>query len=219
MMHKKVNTLEALAVAEYAMIVNNNQIIRVNDSVRKPNLQYLFEHFGIDVHAGSVPVTDSLLTVAEDIKKYFEYYQVMATLKSVRVSKFQTKIVELISRPTVSSKDFGLLIWAPKVYADVLRRDSAKQLLLSKAHSSRHLGQEGEKITVDFTLVEQRYVRAWLVYSALGYDAHGNIIRFMSKHKDRCATGRYSARVKDHWHDHFLNGAQITILNHVRPAK
>jgi hypothetical protein len=140
----------------------------------------------------------------------------MQTLVS-RGDKFLTQINNLLAQPTVTAKDFGLIAWAPKLASDYQKKDNIREVSARFEYASRYIGQVGDKIIIEFTLIDSRYIKTMDCYAVYGHDVQGNLIFYWAREQKKIVqTGQIQGRVKTHKRDGYRGDACVTTLNYVK---
>lgn len=214
---KSYPTLDVVSAAIAAYESNGRNILRNpirGDLVQDPNRQLIANY--LEGNGAPFVVNDFHRKEAEGIVQYLQQTVIMQSLKGTP-DRFLGQAVDLISAQTVSTRDFGIVAWVPKLADDYQRKDRVREISARYEHHSHYVGHTRDKITTDFTLLEKRYVKtldSWAVY---GYDAAGNLLFYWARSLDKiCEVGRISARIKDHREDEYKNNARITVLNYVK---
>jgi len=110
----------------------------------------------------------------------------------------------------------GIIVWAPKLTVDIQRSRDIKEISAAYELSSKFVGKPGDRIEFNFTLIEKRFVRSIDTWSAYGHNEQGNLVQFLTKHEELCATGRIRARIKSHDKNRYHNNANVTVVNFVK---
>jgi len=214
---KSYPTLDVVSTAIAAYESNGRNILRNpirGDLAQDPNRQLITNY--LEGNGAPFVVNDFHRKEAEGIVQYLQQTVIMQSLKGTP-DRFLGQAVDLISAQTVSTRDFGIVAWVPKLADDYQRKDRVREISARYEHHSRYVGHTRDKITTDFTLLEKRYVKtldSWAVY---GYDAAGNLLFYWARSLDKiCEVGKISARIKDHREDEYKNNARITVLNYVK---
>jgi len=210
-------TLEVLAVASLAYRQSGNKIIRdtITEGDRKlyPNRVIIEHHF---TNQSQVIVTNHDCEAAKGMQTYLEQTVIVQSLKS-SPDRFLGQMAELISKPEISNRDFGLVAWAPHLVNQYQRKDRVREISARYEHTSRYIGTVGQKITTDFTLIEKRYIKSMDCYVVYGYDANDNLIQYWARTLDKiCEVGKIIGRIKAHNEDEYHNNARITVMNYVK---
>jgi hypothetical protein len=142
----------------------------------------------------------------------------MTVLTKGYVPSFLNTINDLLKDSTMNINHAGIMVWAPKLAQDIQRSQGIKEVSAAYEHTSKFIGKKGDRIEFEFTLIEKRYVRQVDTWSAYGFNEQGNLVQFLSKHEELCATGRIRARIKAHDINRYHNGAHVTVLNFVKAA-
>jgi hypothetical protein len=133
-----------------------------------------------------------------------------------RVNDFQFSLSEAISQPTCTQRDCGLVAFVPKTYAGMLERQEKDEAKFGLAGTSEYLGRVGEKIQLDFVLIDSRYLQQYNCHSVTGHDGNGNMVSFLTAHQSLARSGRISGKVKRTEVSQYHNGAKVTQLNFVK---
>ena len=156
-MKQKFPTLEVLATAIAAFAHNQDRVERDTISTADghtivPNRQLISEY--LEGNRANLPaVSDHDRKHAEGIVQYLQQTGIMQTLIS-RGDRFLGQINDLLSRPSVTAKDFGLIAWAPKLASDYQKKDNIREVSARFEYTSHYIGQVGDKITTEFTLID-----------------------------------------------------------------
>ena len=220
------NTIDALAVAIFAFETNQKKVVKevtqwTDGKIKHyPNKHYLFGTFAKisnnPVYPAAVEITQDLVEKATALKTYVEQMVTMSMLTKGQVNPFVHKLFEMIKEDQLHFNNFGFIIWAPKVMLDGERASSIKEISAAFEHSSKYIGKVGERLSIEFTLIEKRYVRSVDTWSAYGHDDQGNLISFLTKKEELIVSGSIKGRIKAHEQSRFHNNAKITQLNHVK---
>ena len=140
----------------------------------------------------------------------------MQSLKG-KPDRFLGQLNSILANQEVSVKDFGIVAWAPHLVEQYQQRDHVRELSARHERSSRYTGRIGETVTVDFSLIEKRYVQSTDCYAVYGYTEHDNLVFYWAKTLDKvCEVGRIQGRVKAHREEEYRNNAKVTVLNYVK---
>jgi hypothetical protein len=219
-MKQKFPTVEALATAIAAFTHNQDRVER--DAITTadgctiiPNRQLVREY--LEGNRANLPiVSDHDRKHAEGIVQYLQQTGIMQTLAN-RGDKFLTQINNLLAQPTVTAKDFGLIAWAPKLASDYQKKDNIREVSARFEYASRYIGQVGDKIIIEFTLIDSRYIKTMDCYAVYGHDVQGNLIFYWAREQKKIVqTGQIQGRVKTHKRDGYRGDACVTTLNYVK---
>jgi hypothetical protein len=216
-----VNPREALAVAVLAFRANGNRVVKDTTDKQYANKSYLQSYFfplKTSHKQLTVEMTPGLLEAADDVKVIIDHAVTMEVLTKGYVPSFLNSIHELLKEDAMNINHAGIMVWAPKLAQDIQRSQGIKEVSAAYEHTSKFVGKVGDKIEFDFTLIEKRYVRQVDTWSAYGYNEQGNLVQFLSKHEELCATGRIRARIKSHDKNRYHNNANVTVVNFVKAA-
>ena len=219
-MKRQFNTLDILAVAITAFNHNNHRVVR--DAIKDeagteivPNRQLVKEYT-----QGNKFQLDTGITadrdLADTIISYLQQTEVMQSLKG-KPDAFLHQLNQLLLQPEVTEREFGLLVWAPSVYAGYQKKDAVREVSARFEYRSRYISKVGAKITTDFTLIESRYVKSMDCYAVYGHDPESNLIFYWAKDQKKIVQeGKLSGRVKLHAEDKYRGNAKVTTLNYVK---
>ena len=217
---KNLNTRQALALAIFAFR-KNGKVVKEATQEATSNKLIIWDYFvplKTDLPRPRVEITEELLEAADAVKTVIDHAVTMGMLTRGHVPGFLGSIHSIIKEDTVKSKHLGILVWAPKLAADLKKAEGLKELSAGYEHASKYIGKLGDRIEFDFTLIEKRYVRPLEAWSAYGYNEQGHLVKFLTKHEELCATGRIRARIRQHVVDSYHNMAKVTSLNFVKAA-
>jgi hypothetical protein len=219
-MKQKFPTLEALATAIAAFAHNQDRVERDATTTADgckiiPNRQLIGEYLEGN-RANLRIVSDHDRKHAEGIVQYLQQTGIMQTLVN-RDDRFLTQINDLLSRSTVTAKDFGLIAWAPKLASDYQKKDHVREVSARFEYTSHYIGQVGDKIITEFTLIDSRYIKSMDCYAVYGHDAQGNLIFYWAREQKKIVqAGQIHGRVKSHKRDEYRGNACVTTLNYVK---
>ena len=140
-------------------------------------------------------------------------------IQGLKINEFTKNVYDLISRETVKLFEIGLLVWAPKIAADMSERQQKRDTIVENGFKTEPLGKVGEKVEIDFTLVRQGYVQALNCYSAMGHDGNGHAVGFLTQHQNLLKSGRIVGKVRKFGADQYNGGVMTTSLNYVKVPK
>ena len=194
-------TLDAVAAAcaVYRLLGNTVKKSELNDT-SKTSKAMLLDHF-----SGAEPlvITQSDLDRAQEVTDYIRQRNMMDTLAGRSNSPFFLSVAGLLEKDTVSSSDFGILAWAPKLTDDLSKTDDHNQEIRRVLHDSRYIGTTGKGIELEFHALSNRFIRSDNSYNntgkyvVLGHDAAGNAVEFWSSTPVE-GTVNIRGRVKGH---------------------
>ena len=216
-MKSKYPTVNVVATAVAAYEFNGNKIFRDSFSEGEPvvpNRQLILDH--VQGNGSPFVVNDIHVKQAEGIIQYLQQTVIMQSLVN-KVDRFLGQTTELLSNQTVLNKDIGILAWAPHLADQYQKKDRVREISARFEHHSRYVGHVRDKITVDFTLIEKRYIKSMDCWAVYGSDASDNLIFYWARSLDKiCEVGKISGRIKDHKEDPYHNDAKVTTLNYVK---
>jgi hypothetical protein len=163
-----------------------------------------------------VAVTDVDREMAETVVTYVQQKSTLNALTGAKVSAFVQDLIELAGAENINSRQFGRIVWLPKLYTDMVAKDEAKQDLAHYIITSRYVGKIKDKLEIDFTPLTVNYSRDYNCYRHLGHDGHGNLIGFLSKAQH---SGPIKGNIKKHSTSSYHSNAKVTYLNYVQGVK
>ena len=202
-----------------AMFDNNLFFDTEKDAVVEviPNKTLMFNSFAIE--PGSNPElvpTDEDFAQADAAISAIQGDVLIKKLADRRVSDFIFSLSKAIGQPACTQRDCGLVAFVPKTYTGMLERQAKDEAKFSLAATSEYLGRVGEKIQLDFTLIDSRYLQQYNCYSATGHDNNGNMVNFLTAHQSLAKSGRIAGKVNRTEVSQYHNGAKVTQLNFVK---
>ena len=214
----KFDTTEVLTVAQAIFRLEGNRINRGDfDFVAKvqqvSSKEHIVAHFN---NTKLIEVTDADREVAKSIASYIQQRIIMDTLMQKEISDFITDINTIVGREYVHQFDLGRVVWAPKLYADMVQQSANQEDIAQYAISSAYVGRVKEKIELDFTVISVKYNREYECFRHLGHDGAGNLIGFLNKKS--IGNGRIQGRVKSQSISKYNNNGRVTYLNYVKEA-
>lgn len=220
-MSKRVSVRDAVAAAVYALEVNKviyrDAIPEFKDGVATgkseylPNKQIMTSY----LEEGNA-IEERHLQSADEVIQYIEQTILMNALSNIK-NDFLKTVSEILAKKDITYRDFGIIAWAPKLMEDGRKQQAIKEIVAAYEDTSSFIGKIGSKITVDFTLIEKKYIRSVECWSTFGKDTQGNLIFYWAKNPNKIVeNGKISAKVKAHNVDARRNQAKVTTLNFVK---
>jgi hypothetical protein len=211
-------TLDVLATSVAAYDYNKRSIIRnpvtIDGMGYVSNRQLITDY--VQGNGGPFIVKDNHREQADGIIAYLEQNVIMQSLKGTP-DRFLSQVSEMLSRKEVNIKEFGIIAWAPHLVDQYQKKDQIRETSSRYEYTSRYTGRIGEKVTIDFTLIEKRYIQSTDCYAVYGVNEHDNLVFYWAKTLDKvCEVGKIQGRIKAHREDEYRNDAKVTILNYVK---
>jgi hypothetical protein len=219
--NKKIPLSQALAVAFAVFEHNKNRVerdyIRADDDNAEviPNRVNMVNYFvGQPVE---FVVTKQHSESVEEAITYLQQVSMMQTLTNGKCDSFLGNVVDIIGNQETTIKEFGILAWVPKLLRDYQNKDRVREASSLYEYRSRHFGRIGEKIEIQFTLLESRFITNMGCYAVYGHTADGDLVRYWAKDQSKIVKqGQLSGRVKMHGTDSYHSNARVTNLNYVK---
>ena len=155
---------------------------------------------------------------AAEVMSVIEQRVMMNALAGLRTPDFMNSLLVLLQSSEVQAPELGLLAWAPKMAADIVKADAKTETLGLLGIHSQHIGILGQRVSLKFTPINSRFIREYNNHSHQGTDEAGNLVSFFFK-KPIPADSVITARVKAHVMDERLSRAAVTRLHFVKMAK
>lgn len=214
---KSFPTLQVLAVAIAAYEHNKRSIIR--NPVVQDGVEFLSNRQLIDdaMQGNSIPfvVNEFHTKQAEGIIGYLEQTVIMQSLKGT-TDRFLGQIGAILANSETTNKEFGIVAWAPHLADQYQKKDHVREISARYEYRSRYIGRVGDKVELDFTLIDKRYIKSMDCFAVYGY-SQDDLVFYWAKNLDKvCEVGRIQGRVKNHKEDEYRNRARVTTLNYVK---
>jgi hypothetical protein len=206
---KHYSTAEVVAVACAIFREVGNKVERTGEQSSRVRLERHYKD-------QQVAVTDADREMAETVMTYVQQKTTINALTGAKVGVFVQDVVALVDSKDIKERDFGRIVWLPKLYTDMVARDEAKQDLAHYTITSRYVGKIKDKLEVNFTPLTVNYSRDYNCYRHLGHDGSGNLIGFLSKAQH---SGLIKGNIKKHSTSSYHSNAKVTYLNYVQEVK
>lgn len=223
-------TQELAAIAFAAYRVNNNSIYKYNQMYNATigdivnvvtNKQLMSNTVGgnyADPEGVKLTVTEEDRTAAAEAINVVQQDCMLQTLIGRRISDFVQKVCSLADKETATEMDIGLMTYLPNVTAQIRQRQAADEAAGDLAFTSQYVGNIGEKIELDFTMVQSKYIQSINCWSVFGHDSNGNAIQYLTTKEELTKSARIKGKVKGHQQDQYRKNAPVTNLNYVKLA-
>lgn len=200
------NTREVVAVSCAIFRELGNKVDRESHNSSRVRLE---KHFN---NRSLTAVTEEDRAAAETVIAYVQQKTTINALTGAKVAGFVTDVVALVETETVSERKLGRIVWLPKIYADMIAQDDAKQELAHYTVTSRFVGKIKDRVEFNFTPLTVNYHREYNCFRHLGHDGNGNLIGFLNKNR---IAGPIKGRVKKQEVSRYHN-AKVTYLSYVQ---
>lgn len=228
---KQVKTLQALQVVAAAILAYKQN----SNAVEKADCE---EIAPCDIYPNGCPKRVSNKTIANDLldngyqfseaeldaaREMVQLVQTDTTLKLLQgrsVPHFTKELLKEVEdiEAQIPAFKVGFLVYLPSVAESVQRRANITEQVAAAAFTSEPLGLVGSKVTVNFELIETRWVEKFGCYTAFGKDEKGNMVSFFTGKPELCVTGKITGKVKRAEPDGWRNNVMVTQLNFVKAA-
>jgi len=207
---KRHNTREVVAVTCAIFREANNSIVRAGT---KSSSTRLIQHYA---GAEQVTVTPADTEMADTVITYVQQRTTMDALTGAKVALFVKNVMSLLEEDTVGDRNFGTIVWLPKLYSDMVARDETRMELAHFAVTSKYVGKIKDKVEINFAPLTVNYHREYNCFRHLGHDGNGNLIGFLHKTQ---LSGTIRGRVKKQEVSRYHSNARVTYLNYVQEVK
>ena len=223
-------TQELAATAFAAYRVNNNSIYKYNQMYDATvgdvvdvvtNKQLISNTVGGRYAIADGPkleVTEEDRVAAAEAINLVQQDCMLQTLIGRRIGDFVQSVCALAVKETATEMDIGLMSYLPNVAAQIRQRQTADEAAGDLAFTSQYVGNIGEKIEVDFTMLQSKYIQSINCWSVFGHDGNGNAIQYLTAKEELTKSARIKAKVKGHQQDQYRKNAPVTNLNYVKLA-
>ena len=137
-------------------------------------------------------------------------------LSDRQINSFVQTIGESLAQDTLTQRDCGLIAFVPKTWAGMQARQERQETVATLSTSSQYLGRVGDKVRVDFVMLDKRFLQQYNCWSVNGHDSNGNLVNFLTAHEHLAKSGSIQGKIKRTEVSQYHNGAQVTQLNFVK---
>lgn len=210
-----INVLDTLALAVAAYRINGNRLVNFT-SLATPvtNAAMVKSHL---LNCTMIDVLDEDRARAQEIKEAITQQVLLSRLTGKDLGDFVERVGLIVEKETTTRGNIGIIVWIPKIYADLQAEQNQTHELTINGYSSKYIGRIGDKVELEFTTVIKRWAKNYLCYRYTGHDGNGNLVGFFSKH-ELPATVKLRAKVKAQEESKF-SGGKVTYLNHAKEIK
>lgn len=215
----KVSTVELAALAFAAYRKNQSTVYKDSSYFNKetdslvtvvPNKQLMREDNLEVTEQDRVDSQAAIETLSQD--------RMMRILKGLMVPDFQNTLTNLLTQAEATMSDAGLMAFLPSMAEQITQRQAREQEVAELAQVSQYLGRIGDKVVVNLTVMNSRYLQQFNCWSVNAKDDKGNLISYLTAKEDCTRSARYSGKIKRTEISKYHNGAQVTTLNFVKFA-
>lgn len=206
-------TIDVVAAADIAFRVNEHQVVKTLESEKEEKTN---KAIVLSILKNPDQITQADLDEAEKIINYLQGDATMQVLLGRKLSGFMANIIKTLEDKTTPEFNVGMLLYAPDLYATAMKRQALAEQTLDLMYISKPLGTNGTKVTVNFTLIEYRYVPTYNFWSVYGKDEHGNLVSFVTNKEELCKATYITGNIKISGPDEFHSNATVTKLSHVK---
>jgi len=216
--------LDVIAAATVAFRKNHNTILRIDCPAYEGSTDGEFPATPECISNKTITlavlkeglITDEARAEAAGMVQALQTNMTFSILTGKVVSTFMQDIHKSLEKDTVLLSEVGRTLYVPSLYAGIKSRENLLEAEIGLRNSSKALGEVGAKVTINFTLISDRYVETFNCFAAFGKDDQGNLVSFLTGHKGLCATGKITGKVKFANPDKFHGNAIVTNLNFVK---
>ena len=215
------NTVDVLAAAMKAFAVNG-AIIKDRIEEYEGNVAVAFKEANRTLVMQYLSSGETLDTTGvEEAVSLLSSSVTMDILNNKPTNDFVRKMVTIISNPTVSSNDIGILLYFPSTLASRKKMEDLKEAMFD-FYGSEYLGKEGDKLNLTLTALTIRPIQAIGCFAIFGHDGNGNIVEFLTPKEDLANAFKINvptaikAKVKKIGLNPYRNNLKTTYINYVR---
>jgi hypothetical protein len=143
-------------------------------------------------------------------------HKVLSTLKEQTLTAFYDKLIATIQQPTVTSREFSLLAYAPNISTNIVVKQAKETKLQELTYASQHFGTLKSTLEFTITVVDTKYISRLDCHIVFGYTPDNNGVVYFTHDKDNTVDGTYIGRVKEHTVDEWRNNVNVTRFSHVK---
>lgn len=143
-------------------------------------------------------------------------HKVLTMLSDGSLSEFMHKLVTTIQGPSVTTREFGLLAYAPNMSAKILAKQATDLKMQELTHTSQYIGSLNSTACFTITVVDSKYIDRLCCYFVFGYTPDDDCVSYFTTDKDNLVDGTYRGRVKAHTTDEWRKNVKVTRFSHVK---
>jgi hypothetical protein len=170
------------------------------------------------IREGNLQVTEQDRIDSQTAIDLLSQDRMMRILKGLKVADFQNTLTNLTMQAECTISDAGLMAFLPSMAEQISKRQAREQEVSELAYTSEFLGKVGDKIVVELTVMNSRYVQQYGCWSVNAKDEKGNLISYLTAKEECTKNGRYTAKIKRTENSAYHNNARVTTLNFVKFA-
>lgn len=222
---KQFSAIDVVAAACTAFRINNNtvngttvtpdQVCELYPVACVSNKQMMHAHL---IEGKALGITDADREHAVEVIASINSKITMAMLTGKRPNDFDKSLYDAVNRDC-TSRDFGLLTYAPKSWVQTKKYDETREKVAEVGITSKALGYIGQKIALNITVMTTRYLQDLSCYSVFGHDGQGNLVNYLTKHAALTTNQAITAKIRKLGNDQYHNNNFVNSLNFVKAAK
>jgi len=143
-------------------------------------------------------------------------HKVLTMLSDGFLSEFKNKLATTVQGTSVTTREFGLLAYAPSVSAKILAKQAEDAKLQELVYTSQHIGSLNAMTQFTITVLDSKYITRLGCYLVFGYTPDDNCVSYFTNDKDKLVDGTYRGRVKAHTVDDWRKNVKVTRFSHVK---
>jgi hypothetical protein len=216
MKKQEFNTVQAIAAVIRAFQENGNEINRTSYVNNENKAIRSNQEIAAEFLKDPASLADYIQQAEDDIS-YFKQSRLISTLKGNKVSNFMATVNEILAGETVIGS-LGYLVWFPRLVAQMRKHDAShEQWAMNAPHSKWVAGKIGEKVTLSFRMLENRFLKNHGFWVVTGITDEGNIVSYFTNTENKIVErGTITGKIKGHNIDKYRCDAKTTMLNYVR---
>jgi hypothetical protein len=209
---QQFSTVDAVARAIYAFDKNGGKIER--ESYSRDGVTTL-EANRVIMKVMDLDISD-YRDRADALITHLQHVEMIKIISGGNINAFFSSILDLVKKEKVTEREFGVLAWAPKLAADFKKREELNETMSIYQARSRYAGNVGDRVELEFTMLEARYIRSMDMNLIIGHGPDDNLYQFWAKDDKIIKKGRIKARIKAHVEDRYNANARVNVLSYVK---
>jgi hypothetical protein len=215
-------TAVMVAAALKAVEGSNGEIVKQDQSAYNS-----LQPGGAEVLVPAVKSTRTLMTelltkpedlnvaAAQEAIDFVHGAATMSVFCGKMMSDFTKKMVEKTQNETVTSLDTGFMVYFVPVYYN-FKKSSERREKTVEYINSEYFGKVGEKVEIDLTVIDSKWLDKFGMFVVFGHTADGNLVNFFTAKPACTESGKYTGKVKKHEQSQWHENAKVTVLNYVK---
>lgn len=209
--------IDILEASFCAYRINDNKILREPvydmESVDEPiqikmtNYQLIINHFD---KKSLLKITNEDREHAKQSMQVIDHDRTLKLLRGESTTEFVDNIIK--EGKEKESKRVKLLLWVPEIYFRVIEKQQFDEAVIT----SKHIGNIGDKMTVNVEVINKKYIprlSCWIVTSK---NKDNDIIQWFTAKDEYTVSGKYYGIINKLEENPYLRGSKTTMMNRVK---